>query len=256
MTQTTREKVNNLVLQIIREVLNSDDLSNRPNLAIPSKGGPLIGPGNPGGAKIFRDALVLKSASQQDETSPSPSAVDTAAADYIAALGDRATGTHFTMQDVEKNINRFTGNDDYKRRTFLISFLEADRLVSQDGKELALRVIYMDDPDKLEASWVAFDEETAKKDGNLVSYFVLKKKFFGPEARGDKNNFRSRSKGISTITDDDYYFYYDLMITARIGRNEDDSNSVYFIVGKIDYITSPGGDNPMGATTGAKIPPG
>lgn len=241
MEQTTRQKVNDLVLEIIRQVLNSEETSNK---SIPTKNinnNPTIGPGEPGGAKIIKIAASLFPTPQQKHKK-------TKASKTTAALKASSFNhsTFFIEQEMEESIRLFTGGDHKKKRTYLISFSEADRLISQSpSEELALRVVHMNDPDKLEASWVSFDEETAKKDGSLVTYIWLAKKFFGPDGRSDKNNFKSTDHN-----------YDDMIITARFGKSKQGLVSAYLIAGKIDYITSPGGDNPMGATTGAKIPPG
>ncbi|MEM9917320.1 MAG: hypothetical protein AAF990_04450 [Bacteroidota bacterium] len=220
MKKNLKQKVNGLLLQIIEEVLNSD-LS-----------------------QSVVEEEVRKIRIEDDAARLIPPGGGRGAGPSDGRNGDRDSS--FFIDDIVNGLERYWTDDPHSKKMFIIPFTWADELVEASPiDQLALRVENIEDPLRMSANWVGYDEDKLEDERGDVTFFLIPKRFFEPGGQAAKANFKSiESKS-----------YEQLHITAQIGRNEAGNTVVYMIVGAVELIFTPEGDNPAGATSGAKIPP-
>lgn len=153
----------------------------------------------------------------------------------------------------------------FKEKIFPISFWKAEELITSSNlDQLAFKIINMETPSDVEASWVSFNVETSESSTNAsekdrtihaakkVISIVSNLFFSGTEAYfvfGEDilSIFRSAliQLGLETTFQ---------TINARIGKTEGGLTVVYFMLGSIELHLD-GATAALSDTCGVKIPP-
>lgn len=180
----------------------------------------------------------------------------------FSTLSSSPQSGSFTMNEMMADIQRYWGNPTTEIQ-YPISFGRADRLLSQSpSNQIALKVTNVEDPSAVDAEWVAFNESDLDGSEEYAPGFIgwlqrlLDRLTSSSEPEADVRYYVIGSELYTSSGNENFRQFtphFQMTITGRIGRAENGSVGLHFIVCRlVPQVSGPGGP---GASSGARIPP-
>lgn len=143
--------------------------------------------------------------------------------------------TEFTSDQADIFIDNYWGSH-FGDKYFIATVPFIDKLF-EDCKKIALRVVDIDDPQRVKASWMPFNGQILKKDKNkdTVYYYLIDEETYNGE-HGLRNGTNTNC------------------LIARLGKDEG-KYFAFFYASQIK-LGVPGGTGNSAGTPGVKVPPG